>query len=231
MKKRPADSSLRHLPSAPGPWPSTPWSRLLKWPELPAADRKAALERITTLYYKPVYRFFQRVLGLHGDDLTNVTQDFFTRWIEKDFLKGLSYEKSFRAFLKVACRRHYVNWLEARRDRAVPLADRDVAARVDEGFDEELKTWYVDEARGRTRRRLLAEGKDDYVRVFEARLAGDEYAAIAEKVGKRVYDVRNYLSKARAFFREELLALAAERADDPEAELRELGLARYLKES
>lgn len=234
-RKRPADSSMAHLPSGPAGahWPDTPWSRLLKWNELNAQDRKAVLDRLVLLYYKPVYRFFQRVLGLHGDDLTNLTQDFFTRLIDKDFLKNLRYEKNFRAFLKVACRRHYINWLEARRDPAHPLGDRDVAEKTDVLVDEELRGGYLEEAKERVRRQLLAEGKTAYVQVFEARLGPDapDYAAIAARVGKRVYDVRNYLSKARALFREALLALAAERADDPEQELRELGLLDFLKGS
>jgi DNA-directed RNA polymerase specialized sigma24 family protein len=81
-------------------------------------------ERLSRLYYKPVYRFFQRVLGLHGDDLADVTRDFFVRFLEIDFPGRLRREGSFRAFLRVAARRHGLNWKEKHRARAGRLDGR-----------------------------------------------------------------------------------------------------------
>lgn len=85
----------------------------------------------------------------------------------------------------------------------------------------------------RLRERLVAEGKETYFRVFEARTRFDgekpaEYAAIAKELGLAVYDVRNYLSAARKAFRQVLLELAGETADDPKSELNELGLGGYV---
>ena len=93
------------------------------------SQRKVALEDLFRLYYKPVYRFFQKALAIEGRHLDDVTQDFFTRFVEKDFLKSVAQEKSFRGFLKVACRRHYVNWRKAQQSakrgggRTVSLQD------------------------------------------------------------------------------------------------------------
>lgn len=243
MKKRAGDSAIRHIPSGPAGrlWPSTPWDILRRWNDLSGLERQDALDRMIRLYYMPVYRFFQRVLGIHGDDLKTVTQDFFTRLIEKDFLKNLRHEGNFRGFMKLACRRHYINWIEKNRPRAVSLDASDGMARdvpipedrLGDMVDEELRRWYVEEARERVRKDLLAQGKEIYVRVFDARI-GDgsggtptNYETIAKTVGRGVYDVRNYLTKARTLFRETLLALAAERSEDPKRELEDLGLLKY----
>lgn len=239
MARRRDDSSLPQLPSDPQGkrWPDTPWSLLLRWKSLGDAERQGARERLLGQYYKPVYRFFQRVLGLHGDDLTDATQDFFLRFIEKDFLKNLDHQGSFRAFLKVACRRHCINWREKQRPRAVALDGAPEIAmpedRSDALLDEELRKDYVDGALERVRDRLRGEGKDAYLRVLEARMRRDdegrppELAAIALEVGRGVYDVRNYLTKIRALFREALHAIAAERAERPRQELEELDLLRF----
>lgn len=239
MARRRDDSSLPHLPSDPQGkrWPDTPWSLLLRWKDLGAQDRKGALDRILGQYYKPVYRFFQRVLGLHGDDLTNATQDFFVRFIEKDFLKNLDHQGSFRAFLKVACRRHCINWMEKNRARAVALDGTPEPAmpsdRSDALLDEELRKDYLDGALERVRARLRQEGKDVYLQVLEARMRRDdegrapELAAIALEVGRGVYDVRNYLTRVRALFREALHEIAAERTEQPKQELEDLDLLRF----
>lgn len=236
MARRRDDSSLRHLPSDPEGkrWPDTPWTLLLRWKDLGRDDRKGALDRIVGQYYKPVYRFFQRVLGLHGDDLTNATQDFFVRFIEKDFLRNLDHAGSFRAFLKVACRRHYLNWLEKHRPRAVALdVAPEPAERCDVLLDEELRKAYLEAALDRVRVKLRGEGKDDYLKVLDARLRRDEagrapeLADIALELGRGVYDVRNYLTRVRALFREALHEIASERAERPREELEELGLLKF----
>lgn len=239
MARRRDDSSLPQIPSDPQGkrWPDTPWTLLLRWKSLGAADRKGALDRVIGQYYKPVYRFFQRVLGLQGDDLTNATQDFFVRFIEKDFLKNLDHAGSFRGFLKVACRRHCLNWREKNRPRAVALDGTPEPAMPEERIgallDEELRKDYLDVALERVRARLLEEGKDVYLRVLEARLRRDgtgkapELAAVALEVGRGVYDVRNYLTRIRELFRAALHEVAAERAERPREELEELDLLRF----
>ncbi len=250
MKNAGRDSSMRGLPTPAGgnPWPDSPWSLIHKVREGSPQEKQALQDRLFRLYYKPVYRFFQRVLGLHAERLQDITQDFFTRFVEKDFLKSVKHEKSFRNFLKVACRRHYINWLDAERVRKEPGGKKIRSLHDEEGgtidvpmpeertsqwIDEELRTGYLQQAIQRLQERLTADGKEAYFQVFEARTRFDdekppEYQEIARHVGRSVYDVRNYLSVARKTFKEILVELAAEGADDPKGELRDLGLEEYL---
>jgi RNA polymerase sigma factor (sigma-70 family) len=227
-------------------WPSTLWNLIRRGREGPGEQRKAALEDLFRLYYKPIYRFFQKALGIEGRHLDDVTQDFFTRFIEKDFLKNIAQEKSFRGFLKVACRRHHINWLEAQKTakrgagRTVSLQEagadppavpeRDLDALI----DDELRAWYVEESVERLRRELVAQGKETHFLLFEKRagLGGVEppdHRTLSREFGIPVYEVSNRLMAARKLFRRTLVGIAAERCADPMEELRDLGLHQYLK--
>ena len=215
-------------------WPSTPWTLLRGWRDLAAAPKGEALERLSRLYYKPVARFFERVLGVRGADRDDLTQDFFVRFLELDFPGRLRHEGSFRGFLKVAARRHCLSWREKHRARAGSLEGFDVAEqRLDAALDEELRRDLLEAAEARVRNALAAEGKDAYLKVLDARLRRDadgkppEYADIAREIGRGVFDVRNYLNRIRELFREALAALAAERSADPDRELDELGLGSF----
>lgn len=246
MKRGAGDSRHEGLPSATGGhYPETSYSLIGKIKRASGREKQELLNQLITSYYEPIYRFFQRVLDVHGERLKDVTQDFFTRFVEKDFLKYFTYEKSFRNFLKVACRRHYINWLDAERVRKepggrkiLPMPDPNPDPPVSEErtsrmVDEELRQDYIRRSIQRLREALAAEGKEKYFRVFEmrTRFEGEkptDYETISQEVGVRVYDVRNYLSAARKKFREILVDLAFESSEDPKSELRDLGLAKYL---
>lgn len=238
----PSPEGIPSAGTATNAWPSTIWDLVQRSHAGPPEARRRALDDLFRLYYKPVHRFFQRALRVGERDLEDLTQDFFTRFVEKDFLRNLQHEKSFRGFLKVACRRHFINWLEARNaakrggERAVPLEDSGMAVtedKIDGLIDDELRAWYLEEAVDRAKQELTAQGKETYFKVFEARAGlrnGEpvDYKALAAEFGISVYDVSNHLLSARKVFRQALIQLAAERSTHPTEELRELGLHKYL---
>ena len=234
-------------PSRTTAWPSTVWATIREIRGGSPEERRTALDELLRLYYQPVHRFFQRVLRIQGPRLDDVTQEFFTRFIEKDFLKNVTVEKSFQGFLKLACRRHYINWCEAERAARARsgdmarLQDRDGSSfeipipeeRFSSMVDEELRRWYLDEAMVRTRKELLRQGKETYFRIFEARSGLDgsalaDYQSLSRRFEISIFDIRNHLTAARKIFRAALEALASERSEDPREELRELGLDRHL---
>lgn len=237
------DATTGVAPRTSGAWPDTPWTLVRSARQAPSADRRAALSTLLALYYRPVQRFFRRVLRLRDDAATEVTQDLFARLLEQDFPEGLTHETSLRGFLKVACRRHLGRLRAGEAARRGAIAEREgegeeaepsAADALDATLDDELRRTYLDEAVARVREDLLRRGKEEVLAVFEARTRLDgsrpePYRDIAERFQKRVYDIRNHLAAARKIFRRELLRIAAERADDPRAELRELGLLRWLE--
>lgn len=239
-----ADSSVPGLPSGPGGrFPDTSWALVERCRAPDPAARRDAEGELLERYWKPVYRFFQRVLGVKGAELEDTTQEFFTRLIEREWLLELREQGSFRGFLRTACRRFLINRSESRwaRDgRAERLpGDGDLdPAWHDEALvraiDDEFRASYLDEALARTRAALEARGKALYFEVLKARVQADppaSYAAIAERLGLGVFDVRNHLHAARKVFKEELLAAAARRSDDPRDELRALGLGGLLDDA
>lgn len=223
-------------------WPSTPWTlvRAARAGEVLAGGGERARDRLVELYYVPVERFFRRTLRVPEADARDVTHELFARLLEREFLQGITHETSFRGFLKLACRRHCATWRAASAaalaragaiaDDGEPLDD----GAIDDAVDDELRRYYVAEAARRVAAELLAQGKPETLAIFEARTRLDgerpeDYASLAARFDLRVYDVRNRLTAARRLFRRALRALASERADDPRAELAELGLLRYLE--
>ncbi len=230
-----------------GEWPATPWTLIRGARAADVHHRRKTVGLLLAIYYRPVRRFFARVLALPEETAEELTQGLFATLLERDFIENLRHETSLRGFLKVACRRHVSKWRAAEGTRrralrtlaegratlgpgAVPPDD----AALDAELDAELRRSYLEDALERLRGELVRRGKEDVLAVFEARTRFDgsrpeEYRALAERFGKRVYDIRNHLSAARKIFKRELLRVAAERADDPRTELEELGLEPYLR--
>jgi RNA polymerase sigma-70 factor (ECF subfamily) len=80
---------------------------------LAAADRDApdwrqAMAGLCMCYWQPIYTFI-RLQGFAREEAEDLTQGFFTKLLEKDFLKPVDREKgSFRSYL-LACLRHFLS--------------------------------------------------------------------------------------------------------------------------
>ena len=91
----------------------------------PQADQ--ALEELCHSYWYPLYAYVRRQ-GHRHEDAEDLTQAFFARFLEKNYLEGLSSEKGrFRAFLLAALKHFLANeWDRAhtikRGGGAVPLS-------------------------------------------------------------------------------------------------------------
>jgi len=69
-------------------------------PKAPQAD--AALEELCRTYWYPLYVYVRRQTATR-EDAEDLTQAFFARFLEKNYLEGLSSDKGkFRAFLLAA---------------------------------------------------------------------------------------------------------------------------------
>jgi DNA-directed RNA polymerase specialized sigma24 family protein len=249
MSRRLPSSHLKGLPSPSGAkfWPETVWDLVRVARDASGQEREIARKQLLTAYYKPVYRFFGRVLRVGTGRVQDLTQDFFTRFIEKDFLRNVKQEKNFQNFLKLACRRHYINWCEAERVRQggsrpnVPLDEfgSSAEAPLEEGpfgsiLDEELMKSLLASAMDAVREKLVAEGKQKTWSVFEARTnpskgEADDYASLAKKFSITVYDVGNRLAAGRKLFREALIDVARRRCGDPHEALAALGLQKHVE--
>lgn len=163
---------------------TTKWSLVLAAREPRDEDSRAALATLCETYWPPLYAFVRRQ-GFDPDEALDLTQAYFLKLMERDFLRDARPELGrFRTFLLASVKHHIAN--EKRRDRAVRRGgDREILALDGAEAERRLRAEPVDartpeheyERRwaltvvSRTRERLRGE--------LEAEGKGGLYAALA----------------------------------------------------
>jgi len=94
---------------------TTHWSVVLSAREKVSTQSAAALETLCRTYWYPLYAWV-RQQGHSPHDAQDLTQEFFARLLQKDYLQAATREKGrFRTFLIVALKRFLANeWDRAR---------------------------------------------------------------------------------------------------------------------
>ena len=201
-------------------FPDTIWSSVLAEPDLGSPEAHAARERFFALYWRPVYKFIRTAGRASIEDAKDLTQEFFSYFLEGGLLGKYREEKGrFRSFLKGVLRRFLS---EARRDGSAQkrgggrtILSLDVSeveterflAEKSEKTPEEIfdRQWARDvlmESIADLRRVLAAEGKGDCLRVYEAYELSPEqkdltYGGLARTLGLTEHQVKNHLDTAR----------------------------------
>jgi len=86
---------------------TTHWSLVLAAGDRDAAKARAALAELCAAYWPPLYGFVRR-LGYDAEQSQDLTQEFFARLLEKDYLGTADQERGkFRTFL-LASFRHFL---------------------------------------------------------------------------------------------------------------------------
>ncbi|HVE42090.1 MAG TPA: sigma-70 family RNA polymerase sigma factor [Planctomycetota bacterium] len=234
---------------AGGSFPTTRQSVLASLGDLTPAGRDRDLERLISLYWKPVYCLIRRSGARSNEDAKDLTQDFFVRVV----LQGSLAERytpdkgSFRAYLKTAVRNFVRNEHRdgirlKRGGEASPLAleigDVDLtevlpdahARPPEELFDAAWRSVVLGKAVQLLRERFAAEGKPELFEVFRRYdLEDDGASASYESVGKALGigpdTVKNHLTRAREEFRTAVRSVVCATVADPKnlsTELQEL---------
>jgi RNA polymerase sigma factor (sigma-70 family) len=188
-----------------------------------AATRERAMEAITAVYWRPVYKYVRMKWNLRSEDAADFTQEFFARILEKEFLD--SYEPSkgrLRMFLRTCADRLYMKHLrdsnrlkrgagsahlsvdfeEAERE----LAKVALSEHPEDSFDKEWVRSLFFLGLKKLRENCESEGKLIHFTLFERYDLNDEdskpsYAQLAGEFGLAATDVTNYLAFARREFR------------------------------
>jgi len=88
---------------------TTRWTVVLAAGHQGAPQADVALEELCRTYWYPLYAYVRRH-GHSHEDAEDLTQAFFARLLEKNYLEGISSEQGkFRAFLLVAFKRFLAN--------------------------------------------------------------------------------------------------------------------------
>jgi RNA polymerase sigma factor (sigma-70 family) len=214
-----------------GQFPITRWSAILAARSKDPDERSLGLEAIAFAYWKPIYKYFRLRWGKSNEDAKDLTQEFFTRVIEKEFLKSFDPARArLRTFLRLCADRFLANDFKAskrlKRGGGVQHVSLDFgaaeaelvraksslsAADTPHAMDDFLEKEFIRSLFGlavETLREFCASrGKQVHFQIFEAYdLSGEEsnhagYAELARKFGIATTDVTNYLAFARREFR------------------------------
>jgi RNA polymerase sigma-70 factor (ECF subfamily) len=96
---------------------TTQWSQVLAARDGSDTQARAALESLCQTYWQPLYAYI-RAQGHGPDEACDLTQGFFTEFLDKDFLSSVDPDKGrFRSFL-LASLRHFLSH-ERDRERAL----------------------------------------------------------------------------------------------------------------
>ena len=197
-----------------GQFPSTQLS-LLEAASSGAALPNEALERVSVLYWKPVYRFIRVKFRKNNEDAKDLTQSFFATALQRDFFARFDPAKaSFRTYVRMAVERFAATKHAAanRQKRGgdiefEPIEEQAVTAESpEEVFGREWQRQLFALALDDLRAHCEASGKQVQFEIFEAYdLAGGDrpsYAGLAARHGVAETSMTNYLAFARRMLRQ-----------------------------
>ena len=205
-----------------------------------------ALERLCCTYWRPLY-FFVRSLGYDEETAKDLTQAFFERLLEKDYIKEADAAKGrFRSFLLAALKHFLANEWDRKqavkrggRCRFVPLETSVEEAELQSGAHHDLNPEQIFERRwamallDQVHQELEAEqtagGKSALYSALQVYLTGDKerppYSDTASQLGMSVEAVRKAVERLRQLYGQLLRQSVAQTIGSPEeidAELRHL---------
>jgi len=225
---------------------TTHWSVVLSAAGRGPAQSSHALETLCRTYWYPLYAYVRRT-GKSPEDAEDLTQAFFARLLEQDWLAAADQTRGrFRSFLLGSFKHFLANeWDKAsaqKRGGRVRLLSLDAkaaetrfhreptdTATPDKEFDRRWALTLLDTVLNRLRQEYTAEGKSDLFEHVKGTLGGDRasapYARIASELnmseGAVKVAVHRLRQRYRAILRAEIAQTVATAAD-VEDELRHL---------
>ncbi len=222
---------------------TTRWSLVVAAAKSPSPQARAALEELCGSYWYAVYAFVRR-RGAQVDDARDLTQEFFARLLEKDYLEAADRERGrFRTFLLTAVS-HFLSNERARENAqkrggdATTLsldfergeqrylqepADHWTAEKI---FDRRWALTLLDQAVALLKQDYAESGKGALFGELKVFLTGDSgapaYEASAAKLEMSPGAVKVAVHRLRQKYRESLRQLIAQTVaaeDDIESEL------------
>ena len=225
---------------------TTHWSVVLAAGGGDAISSRNALAQLCQSYWRPLYAYVRR-LGHSPHDAQDLTQEFFARLLEKNFLIGADEARGrFRSFLLASLKHFLANeWDKARAQKRggaqIPIsfdlafaetscqwepADNSTAEKI---FERRWALTLLDGVLRRLRQEFVQDGKENLFEQLKPTLTEASrtvrYAEIAFRLGTSEGAVKVAVHRLRQRYREVLRAEIAETVATPgevEDELRNL---------
>ena len=210
-----------HISGRGGAFPATRWSLIVAARSPRAEERRRALDLLIAAYWKPVYKYIRLRWNKQNEEAKDLTQEFFARLLEKDFLDSFDPDRArLRTFLRVCVDRLLANQEKAahrlKRGGDVQMLSLDFESAegemqqidvpapgsMDDFFAREWIRSVFTLALERLRCECEAKGKSTHFRLLElydVEEGGKDltYEQVARQFGLKSSDVTNYLSYAR----------------------------------
>ncbi len=216
---------------------TTHWSVVLSAQDKDAERSSAALETLCRTYWYPLYAYARR-MGQPPADAEDLTQGFFARLLEKDYLKSVARDKGlFRTFMLTALKRFMANEWDrqhaAKRGGFAPMVaiDQEFAESrfaseashqlpPDLLFDRQWAMTLLDRTISRLQEDYLATGRAGLFEHLQSCLAKDEsalpYSEIAARLNLTEAAVKMAVHRLRGRYREILQEEIAQTVSAPE---------------
>lgn len=215
---------------------TTRWSVVLAAQEKSSPESADALETLCRAYWYPLYAYV-RSSGHPPHDAQDLTQEFFTRLLAKDYLQAADREKGrFRTFLRVCLKRFLAN--EWERQRAAKrgggerptsldaaLAEQRYATELTSGiapdrlYERQWALTLLEQALARLRAEYTAADKlaefDHLKSTLTAERGAIPYAALATALGSTEGATRVAVHRLRKRYRELFRATVADTVSEP----------------
>jgi DNA-directed RNA polymerase specialized sigma24 family protein len=236
---------LRESGSA-GQFDTTHWSVVMVAGQDSSAASREAMEKLCRTYWYPLYAFVRR-RGYEAHEAQDLTQSFFARRLEKDYLSAVDRSKGkFRSFLLASLEHFLVN--EWRRTCAlkrgggvvfVPLDEETAEQQYLQGpatnlsaeqcYEQQWATTLLEQVLGRLREEFNATGKAELFGEIKIFLTGEKravsYAELAARLGTTEAALKMAVSRMRQRYGELLrseIAMTVSSPEEIEEELRAL---------
>ena len=238
----PSDALLS-AESSPRLFVTTRWSVVMKARDQASPESAAALETLCKGYWYPLYAFVRR-LGHSAPDAQDLTQEFFARLLQKEWLHAVERDRGrFRSFLIMALKRFLANEhdktrtakrgggqvflpLDAESAEARYLADSAATLPADHLYERRWALALLDQAMARLRGEYDRDGRGGDFAQLKNYLAADRgaipYDQIAREMGATEGAARVAVHRLRKRFREVFRATVADTvssAEDVESEM------------
>jgi DNA-directed RNA polymerase specialized sigma24 family protein len=198
-------------------------------------ERRSGFETLTTVYWKPVFKYIRLKWRAEPEDAADLTQSFFLRAFEKEYFRSFDPGKArFRTFLRTCVDRFVANSRKSDRRLKrggaiafvgldVDAAERELARQASDpvaDFDAYFHREWIRSlfalAVERLRDACASRDRLERFAVFERYDLADEdsarptYAVLARQFGVSSTDVTNELAAARREFRRYVLDILRE---------------------
>lgn len=244
MSIRDPEGQFEH--GVPREFVTTHWSVVLLAGEAESAEATAALEHLCRLYWYPLYACVRRQ-GHTAEDAQDLTQAFFARLLQKNYLQRADRERGrFRTFLLTSLKNFLHN--ESRKAQAgkrggdanvLSLDEQDAEGRYlaeptddlapDKLFEKRWAATLLSQVLSRLRVECADTGRDALFEAFKAHFWGNEdgvsHDAIASQLGMTTAHLGVALHRLRRRYRQLLRAEVSKTVADPgevDEELRHL---------